>query len=61
MIDEQIIEVKDGRQFVEFNAKNLQDKAIIIAIVGDKKRIDLEELKKFGKIIEIKEDDLFKD
>ena len=46
---------------VEFNKKNLKNKPVVIAIVGDKKRIDLEELKKYGKIIEIKEKDLFKD
>lgn len=46
---------------VEFNHKNLKNNAIVIAIVGNKKRIDLDELKKYGKIIEIKEKDLFKD
>ena len=46
---------------VNYNNNNLKNKAIVIAIVGDKKRIDLEELKKYGKIIEIKEKELFKD
>jgi hypothetical protein len=46
---------------VEYNNRNLKSKPMVIAIVGDKKRIDLEELKKYGKIIEIKEKDLFKD
>ncbi len=49
------------KDIVEFNNKNLKTKPMVIAIVGDKKRIDLEELKKYGKIIEIKEKDLFKD
>jgi len=49
------------KDIVEFNNKNLKAKPMVIAIVGDKKRIDLNELKKYGKIIEIKEKDLFKD
>jgi len=49
------------KDIVEFNNKNLKTKPMVIAIVGDKKRIDLDELKKYGKIIEIKEKDLFKD
>ena len=49
------------KDIVEYNNKNLKSKPMVIAIVGDKKRIDLEELKKYGKIIEIKEKDLFKD
>jgi len=46
---------------VEFNKKNLKNKPMVIAIVGDKKRMDLDELKKYGKIIEIKEKKLFND
>ncbi|MCK5169899.1 MAG: insulinase family protein [Bacteroidales bacterium] len=46
---------------VNYNNNNLKNQAMVIAIVGDKKRIDLEELKKYGKIIEIKEKELFKD
>ncbi len=49
------------KDIVEFNNKNLKNKPMVIAIVGDKKRIDLNELKKYGKIIEIKEKQLFND
>lgn len=49
------------KDIIEYNNRNLKSKPMVIAIVGDKKRIDLEELKKYGKIIEIKEKDLFKD
>ena len=44
---------------VTFYADNIKEKPMVIAIVGDKKRIDLEDLKKYGKIIEVKEKDLF--
>jgi len=56
------VEVYKNLEFddiVEFYKKNLKDRPIVISIVGDKKRIDMEKLKKFGKIIEIKEKDLF--
>ncbi len=52
------LEFKD---IVEFSTKNLKNAPVVIAIVGDKKRIDMDELKKYGKIIEIKEKELFKD
>ena len=44
-----------------FYIKNIKSKPMVIAIVGDKKSIDMNELKKYGKIIVIKEKDLFKD
>lgn len=44
-----------------FYKQNLQNKPIIMTIVGDKERIDIEELKKFGKIIYVKKDDVFRD
>jgi len=43
----------------KFYKSNLQGKPITIAIVGDKKRIDIKQLEKYGKIIEIKEKELF--
>lgn len=46
---------------VAFNKENLKNQPMVIAIVGDRKRIDMEELKKYGKIIEIKETDLYND
>ncbi|NVO01582.1 MAG: insulinase family protein [Bacteroidetes bacterium] len=48
------------QDLLNFYKTNIQNKPIAIAIVGDKKRIDLELLKKFGKIIEIKENQIFK-
>jgi predicted Zn-dependent peptidase len=45
---------------LNFYKENIKSKPIAIAIVGDKKRINLEQLKKFGKIIEIKESELLK-
>ncbi|MCF8296317.1 MAG: insulinase family protein, partial [Saprospiraceae bacterium] len=44
-----------------FYKKNIQNKPIIMTIVGDKERINIEELKKFGKIIFVKSDDVFSD
>ena len=38
---------------------NLSEKPVAIAIVGDKRMIDFEALKKFGRIVEVKEKDLF--
>jgi hypothetical protein len=38
---------------------NLSEKPVAIAIVGDKRMIDFESLKKFGRIVEVKEKDLF--
>ena len=60
-INSEIYSKLEFDDIIEFNEKNLKTKPVVIAIVGDKKRIDLEELKKYGKIIEIKEKDLFKD
>ena len=45
---------------VKFYKKNLKNKPMAIAIVGDKKQINLDELKKYGKIVEIKEKSLFR-
>jgi hypothetical protein len=60
-INSEIYSKLEFDDIVEFNKKNLKNKPVVIAIVGDKKRIDLEELKKYGKLIEIKEKNLFKD
>ena len=46
-------------EIVKFYTENIKDKPLVIAIVGDKDRIDLNKLKKYGNIIEIKEKDLF--
>ncbi len=51
------LEFDDIRQFHD---KHLKDNPIVITIVGDKKRIDMDELAKFGEIIEVKKKVLFK-
>jgi len=45
---------------VKYYEKNLKDKPVVIAIVGDKSKIDMEKLAKFGKLIKIKEKKLYK-
>ena len=44
---------------VNYQAQTLKNKSMVIAIVGDAKKIDMKALEKFGKIIIIKEKDLF--
>ncbi|MBE9467766.1 MAG: insulinase family protein [Bacteroidetes bacterium] len=46
---------------VKFYKDNLKNRHIAYAFVGDKKRIDLKELSKYGKIIEVKKKNIFKD
>ncbi len=60
----QTIKVADKLIFddiVKFYHKNLKGRAVSYAVVGDKKRIDMDELAKYGKIIELKQKDIFKD
>jgi zinc protease len=42
-----------------FYSKQLAQKPVAIAIVGDKRMINFDELKRFGRIVEVKEKDLF--
>ena len=44
----------------QFYKENLKDKPIVTIIVSDKKKIDIKDLEKYGKLIIIKEKDLFK-
>ena len=44
---------------LNFYNKEIKNKPIIISIVGDLSRINLNELKKFGKVIKVKESDIF--
>lgn len=46
---------------VSFYQTNLKEAALVTVIVGNKKNIDMKELKKYGTFIEIKEKNLFKD
>ncbi|HCX98694.1 MAG TPA: hypothetical protein DG754_01015 [Bacteroidales bacterium] len=43
----------------EYYKTNIKDKPVVYMIVGDKRNIKMDELKQFGKIIEIKEKNLF--
>lgn len=45
---------------MSFYKSHIQGKPITLAIVGSKKRIDMKELKKYGKIVKVKEKKLFK-
>ncbi|MFP4556112.1 MAG: M16 family metallopeptidase [Bacteroidales bacterium] len=42
-----------------FHTKFIKDKPLVIVIVGDEKRVDIDALKKFGKFIEIDQKDLY--
>jgi predicted Zn-dependent peptidase len=44
---------------LNFYKKEIKNKPIIISIVGDFSRININELKKFGKIIKVKKSDIF--
>lgn len=43
----------------QFYKNKMQNKPTVYMIVGDKKQIDMKELAKYGKIIELKEDEIF--
>lgn len=43
----------------EYYKKNIKDKPVVYMIVGDKRNINMDELSHYGKIIEIKEKQLF--
>ena len=45
-------------EIVEFYQNNIKGKPITIAIYGDKKRVNLEKLKAFGEVIELKRKDV---
>jgi len=49
----------DFNTIQQFYADNVSDKPMVICIVGDKKRIDTKELEKFGKLVFVKEKELF--
>lgn len=44
----------------QFYKDKVQNKPVVYMIVGDKKQINMKELAKYGKVIEVKEDMLFK-
>lgn len=47
-------------QILEFYKNEIQNKTTIITIVGDKSKFDLKELEKFGKVVEVKLDQITK-
>lgn len=47
-------------QILEFYKSEIQNKTTIITIVGDKSKFDLKELEKFGKVVEVKMDQITK-
>lgn len=51
------LQMEDIEAFYE---KNIQRKPYVITIYGDKKRIDLDELKPYGKVVELKHKDFVK-
>ena len=46
---------------LNFYTKNIKNKPMVIAVVGDKKSIDIKALEKYGKVIKMKEKKLFTD
>ncbi|OQX98247.1 MAG: hypothetical protein B6I24_05750 [Bacteroidetes bacterium 4572_128] len=48
------------KDIIEFHKKNIARRPVLITIVGNKKLINLKEIKKLGKIIEIKKEEIFK-
>jgi predicted Zn-dependent peptidase len=46
------------KDIVDFYESNISGKHFVITIVGDKKQINIDELSKFGKIIEVKTDQI---
>lgn len=52
-------EAMQFNDIVKFWQENIKDKPMAITIVGDKSRVNLKELAKYGKVVEYKIDDLF--
>ncbi|MGQ9847602.1 MAG: M16 family metallopeptidase [Bacteroidales bacterium] len=45
---------------VKFYQENIQKKPMVVVIVGDKKRIDMKKLSRYGKIVTLKKKDVFR-
>ena len=54
-----VYEKMSFEDIVTFYQENIKEKPIVFSFVGDKKRIDMKELKKYGKIVKVKEKSLF--
>jgi hypothetical protein len=55
----QSVTMDDMRRFYETNIKNNRDHRVY-GIVGNKKKLDLKELQKYGRVVFVKEKDLFR-
>ena len=53
-------ETLEFESIIEFYNENVRDIPIVIAIVGDEKKIDMKKLEQFGKVVKIKEKELFR-
>ena len=53
------LKVSEINSLKSFYEKEIQPKSILLSIVGDSEKIDLDELRKFGPLTEIKPDQLF--
>ncbi|MDY0142113.1 MAG: insulinase family protein [Bacteroidales bacterium] len=58
IIDYKVYDNLDFKQIYEFYENNIQQKPMLICIVGNKKNIDMDKLAKFGKIIELDKKDI---
>ena len=56
-----VYEKLEFNQIADFYTRHICNKPIVICIVTDVKRINMEELKKFGKVIEVKREMIFRD
>ena len=45
----------DFNNIVDFYKQNIKGRPMLITIVGNKKKIDMKELEKYGKIVEVKQ------
>ncbi len=55
----EIFSTLNMNDIVTFHQQNLLNKPVVICIVGDKRKLDMQEIEKFGKIIEVRKRNLF--
>jgi predicted Zn-dependent peptidase len=54
-----VYETMSFDDIVGFYRENIKEKPIVFSFVGDKKRIDMKALKKYGRVVKVKEKSLF--
>lgn len=59
LIKQKVYENLEFEDIHQFYASNVAEQPMVICIVGDKKRIKTKELEKFGKLVYVKEKELF--